>query len=187
MPSNPYKRLTWRSRRPSRFAIGAPRSSLLVGEDHLLKVESTIFSESYKRFFFRDIQSVMIKTNRRRMVWNVVLAGLLLLEVVLGTNTGDTWSITMMVMASITVLLLIINNVLGTTCDVHIQTAVQTEDLTPLSRVRRATHALDKLRPLIIQAQGQITPEETVLRLRELTAPPGAKAVAASPTGPLNL
>ena len=187
MPSNskPYKRLTWRSRRPTRFAIGAPRATLLIGEDHLLKVESTIFSESYKRFFFRDIQSVTIKTNRRRLIWNLVLSvmvALFLLEGLLDSST----SITMMVLASITGLLLIINNVFGTACDVRIQTAVQIEDLTPLSRVRRASHALEKLRPMIIQAQGQVTPEDTVLRLRELTAP-GTKAAAASPTGPLNL
>jgi len=37
---------------------------------------------------------------------------------------------------------------------------------------------------LIIQAQGQLTPEETLARVRELAAPPVPKP---APTGPLNL
>jgi hypothetical protein len=91
-------------------------------------------------------------------------------------------------MLSITGILLLLNNLFGATCDVWILTAVQKEDLTPLSRVKRANTALDRLRPLIAQAQGQYTPEETVLRLREMNAPSalsGAKAASASPSGPV--
>jgi hypothetical protein len=173
MPDSGYKQLTWRRRRSTKLSLSAPRSTLLLGEDHLLKVESTIFSEDYKRFFFRDIQSITIKTNRRRMVWNSVLAVLLavfLLEGLLGTATWTAWAITMMVMASLTAWLLLTNNVFGTTCDVLIQTAVQNDVLTPLSRVKRANKALERLRPLIAQAQGQLPAEEAELRLRELAA-----------------
>jgi len=188
--SSSYKRLTWRRRRPTRIALSAPRSTLLLGDDHLLKVESTIFAEDYKRFFFRDIQSITIKTNRRWAVWNGVLAVLLavsLLEGLLGTATWGAWAITMMIVACIAVVLLVINNLFGTTCDVQIQTAVQTDELTPLSRVRRANDVLDILRPLIIQAQGQLPPEEAALRLRERAAPPAARPATASPSGPLSL
>jgi hypothetical protein len=149
-----------------------------------------MFSETYKRFFFRDIQSITIKTNGRRSIWNVVLGALLtllVLEVVF--DSGSTaWSVTMGIMLSITGILLLLNNLFGATCDVWILTAVQKEDLTPLSRVKRANTALDRLRPLIAQAQGQYTPEETVLRLREMNAPSalsGAKAASASPSGPV--
>ena len=190
MPNSSYKRLTWRTRRATKISITVPRSTLLLGEDHIRKVGSTIFAEDYKRFFFRDIQSITIKTNRRRMVWNgvlVVLLALFLLEGLLDTATWNAWAITMMIMASITAVLLVTNNVFGTACDVRIQTAVQTDILTPLSRVRRANRVLERLRPLIIQAQGQLPAEETVLRLRELTAPTGLKPRTAFPTSPLNL
>ena len=73
MPDSRYEHLTWRRRRPTRLAVSVPRSTLLLGADHILKVESTIFSEDYKRFFFRDIQSITIRTNRRLQLWNVVL------------------------------------------------------------------------------------------------------------------
>jgi hypothetical protein len=190
MASSGYKRLTWRRRRPTRISIAAPRSTLLLGEDHILKVESTMFAEDYKRFFFKDIQSITIKTNRRRMIWNAVLGvlfALFLLEGLLDTAAWNAWSITMMIMAFITVVLLVTNNVFGTACDVRIQTAVQTDSLSPLSRVRRANQVLERLRPLIIQAQGHLAAEEAVLQLRALTAPTGMKPRTAFPTGPLNL
>jgi len=183
MPDKRYKRLTWRTRRPTRLALPAPRATLLLAEDHILKVDSTMFSESYKRFFFRDIQSITIQSNRRRMVWNIVLGFFLtifLLEGLADTATWGAWAITMMILSTLTATLLIVNNAFGTTCDVRIQTAVQADSLPPLSRVSRANRVLERIRPLIIQAQGQITPEETVLRLRELSAP-------ATSTSPLNL
>jgi len=158
-----------------------------LGDDHILKVDSTLFSESYKRFFFRDIQSLTIKTNRRWIVWNGVLAVLLaifLLEGFLDATTWSAWRITMTIMASTAAALLVINNLFGITCDVRIQTAVQTDTLPPLSRVKRANQALELIRPLIIRAQGQLTAEEVASRVRELSAPPVPKA---APTGPLNL
>jgi hypothetical protein len=190
MPDSNYKRLTWRRRRATKISVSVPRSTLLLGEDHVLKVDSTIFAEDYKRFFFRDIQSITIKTNRRRGFWNaalVVLLTIILLEGLLDSDTWNAWAITMMILATITATLLLINNMFGTACDVRIQTAVQTDLLAPLSRVKRANHVLERLRPLIIQAQGQLAAEETVLRLRELTAPAGTKPRTAFPTSPLNL
>jgi len=180
MPDKSYKRLTWRRRRATKIALNVPRSTLLLGEDHILKVESSIFSESYRRFFFRDIESISIRTNRRRDYWNMFLVLfliLLVLEALLDTETTTPWLVLVVTTASVTAALLLINNLFGATCDVRIQTAVQTDTLVPLSRVKRAERALERIRPLIIQAQGQFTPEETVLRLREFLspAPPAAK------------
>src|SRR4030095_7308265 len=151
MPDSGYKQLTWRRRRSTKLALSAPRSTLLLGSDHILKVESTIFSEDYKRFFFRDIQSMIIRTNRRRELWNVVLGALLavaLLEGFFDAATWNAWAIMMMIMASITAVLLVLHNAFGTTCAVRTQTAVQNDVLTPLSRVNRANKALERLRPL---------------------------------------
>jgi hypothetical protein len=173
MPDSRYTRLTRRKRRSTKIAFSAPRSALLLGQDHILKVESTMFSEDYKRFFFRDIQSITIKTNRRRIVWNgvlTVLLALLLMEGFLDAAAWNGWRVTMTIMASITAVLLVVNNIFGTTCDVRIQTAVQNDILPPLSRVKRAYKALERLRPLIIQAQGQLPAEDAALRLRELAA-----------------
>ena len=42
------------------------RSTLWLGPDHLLLVQSTPVSETYRRFYFRSIQNVTVrKTNLR--------------------------------------------------------------------------------------------------------------------------
>jgi len=187
MPDNRYTRLTWRKRRSTKIALSAPRSALLLGQDHILKVESAIFAEDYKRFFFRDIQAITIKTNRRQIVWNGVLAVLLALLLMEGFLDAATWNarrVTMVIMASMTAVLLVLNNVFGATCDVRIQTAVQNDILPPLSRVKRASKALELIRPLIVQAQGQLPADEAALRLRELAA---SKAGTTTPAAQPNI
>jgi len=51
---------------------------------------------------------------------------------------------------------------------------VQIEDLPSLNRMRRARKVLERLRPLVVAAQGELRPEEIPLRLQELsTSAPG--------------
>jgi len=72
---------------------------------------------------------------------------------------------------------LIINLVRGPTCRCEIRTLVQTERL-PLSRIRATRKFLERVRPLITSAQGQLTPEEVTARMSE---PPLANPAAAAP------
>ena len=104
-------------------------------------------------------------------------------DALVDTGATNAWRIFIVTMASATAALLVINNLFGAACDVSIQTAVQKDNLVPLSRVKRAERALERIRPLILQAQGQFTPEETVLRLRELLSP----RPAATPDPPAGL
>src|SRR5208283_5906459 len=65
-----YQRLT-RERTPARFAVASiARSSLWLGDDHLLFVECTGYTETYKRFYFRDIQAITIRKTTTHAVWN---------------------------------------------------------------------------------------------------------------------
>jgi hypothetical protein len=85
---------------------------------------------------------------------------------------------------------LLLNNLLGPTCTCHLRTAVQTEELPSLSRVRRVRRVLNRIRPLIVAAQGQLTSEEVSARMRELSqsltqgqaAPAGQPASPAEPS-----
>ena len=73
MPEKEYHRLT-RARPRSAFAVAfISRSSLWLGRDHLLCVDSSGYTETYKRFYFRDIQAVTIVATKRRTVFNGVL------------------------------------------------------------------------------------------------------------------
>lgn len=170
MPDQKYKRLT-RERTATTFNVAvSTRSSLWLGEDHLLQVESAFFTETYKRFFFRDIQAIAIRRTDRRMLWNVILGMSLGLSalIILTQASGPpmiTWSCVVFIVFGIPLLL---NNLFGPTCACQIRTAVQTENLPSLVRVRSARRVLNKIRPLIAATQGEMTPDEINLRMREI-------------------
>jgi hypothetical protein len=173
MPEMRYQRLT-RSHTRSMFSVAfTSRSSLWLGDDHLLCVDSNGYSETYKRFYFRDIQAVVIRETDRRMIWNAVLilptvfsfVCLMIYAFPLRQNLGTAiaWS----VVAAIFLVPSLINNILGKTCACHLRTAVQIEELPSLARVRRARNVLEKIRPLIAAVQGRLGAEEISSRMRE--------------------
>ena len=92
---------------------------------------------------------------------------------------------------------LLINNILGPACTCYLRTAVQIEEMPPLSRVRRARQVLDRIRPFIIAAQGGLPPEEISARMRsaagstaeaaaldDVALPPPAENPHAPPSSP---
>ncbi|MEP6672654.1 MAG: hypothetical protein ABJF10_26050, partial [Chthoniobacter sp.] len=118
-----------------------------------------------RRFYYRDIEAFIIRRTAGRQIANWVLGVLLLLTAgpliaayfsernvgVLYSAIGATlfWG-----------LFVVINTARGGTCQTHIRTAAQVEQLPSLARIPAARKALARLQPLIIAAQGQATPEE---------------------------
>lgn len=176
MADKEYRRLTRaRMRRKGFFVSHATRSSLWLGKDHLLSIDSTYFTEEYKRFYFRDIQAITIRTTRRRATWNFALMLALLFwlaTLVYDFSTGPPPDTTEVVLLGISFLIiavsLLVNNILGPTSTVYLRTAVQIEELPSLNRVRRAHKVMGIIRPLIVAAQGQLTPEEVLARIQEM-------------------
>ncbi len=173
MAEKEYQRLT-QARSRSGFAIASvSRSSLWLGKDHLLCIDSSGYTETYKRFYFRDIQAFTTVATNRRTVWNgVLLVPIVLCLVGLATNLfslprGEPAAIiTWAIFAAIFAVPLLINNILGPACACYLRTAVQIEELPSLSRVRRARKVLDRVRPFIIAVQGGLPPEEIPSRVR---------------------
>jgi hypothetical protein len=190
MASKDYRRLTRSRRRRGGLIV---RSSLWLGNDHLLRIDSTSFAEEYRRFYFRDIQTITIRTTRRRLVWNLLLVPALAIcitEITFGAVGFGAWEVFVLIVAVVLAALLLLNNILGVACRVHLKTAVGLEELSSLSRVRRALKVLERIRPMIAAAQGRLTPEEAVAGIRAANTPPGeteARTAAGSATGPLNL
>lgn len=181
-----YQRLT-RARARSTFAVAfQSRASLWLGPDHLLCVDSSGYSETYKRFYFRDIQAVTMQESKRRTVWNVILAvpvvvclaGLL---TSLSSPPKNTAAVIVWLICSVIFLApFLINNIFGTTCVCHLRTAVQIEELPSLCRVRKTQRVLDKVRSLIIAAQGgELSAEAVSTRMRDWAAP----SAGVSPAG----
>jgi hypothetical protein len=179
MAESTYQRLT-RDRMPRQFGVvTVSRVSLWLGGDHLLHVERNGFTETYKRFYFRDIQAITVQETNRRSVWNGILAvplAVCLIGIIITSMPTANWG-GMIAWSIFTILFLlpfVINNLRGTACACQLRTAVQTEKLGSLSRIRQTQKVLEKIRPLIIAAQGQINAEEVSARMREVAseAPP---------------
>jgi hypothetical protein len=191
-PERDYTRLPGSGqRRQGLITAVRVRSRLWLGKDHLLSVDSQYYSEDYKRFYFRDIQEVIIRKTRSGTIGNVVL-GFLAGAGVLGffaTSGGPAvfWAI----FAGFWLLFVLLNTAFGPTCVSHLRTAVQTEELPSLKRLRRAQKVVARLRPLIAQAQGEIPREEIPAWMAglapggpatEMTAPPVITAAPAPPS-----
>jgi hypothetical protein len=171
MAEREYQRLTW-SRRRSGFAVFASgRASLWLGKDHLLYIETNGYTETYKRFYLRDIQAFSLRRTGTRGISTAILAGIGIILILIGLAARDTTALIALAATAFPICLvpLLINLALGPTCRCEIRTAVQTEDL-PIRRVRGAQKIFDRIRPLIAVAQGQLTPEEIPARMQQIAA-----------------
>jgi hypothetical protein len=163
---NIYRRL------PGRGGFVFYKSRLWQGRDHLLLVNSTGVTESYKRLYFRDIQAIVVQRTQTGKIWNYVFAGIifiLLIPVAAGTfgmiwSGGRDWSAAVsaaFVICSIFfvffLVLLLMNFLRGATCIVHVKTAVQTAPLPSVTRLRTARKVIERIKPAIDGAQAVTT------------------------------
>lgn len=151
MAHRPYKRLPGRSN-------GLLNSSTLwEADDHLLLVESHRVTESYKRFFYRDIQAVVICQTKGGLVISIVLGVFTALFCVLAITSEAEPRIAFGVVAAFLLLLTLINHFRGPTCRTTLQTAVQTQELLSLNRLRNARKVLLRIQPKIANAQQAVS------------------------------
>jgi hypothetical protein len=157
---------------------------LYEGPDHLLLASETGYRESYKRFYYQDIQAVILGPSPARLIWNglwgvlavicaTVWGGILMASTPLETGRLTSALITILLPATA----LLVNNLLGPSCTCHIQTAVQLELLPCLRRLRQAKRVLTRLRPHIESTQGLLSAES----LASLAAAPVAGGPATPP------
>jgi hypothetical protein len=133
--------------------------TLWQGSDHLLQIYSRLGVEDYKRFYFNDIQAIITRKTAAGKIQNFILGALTGLFGLLGAISGGGWSIFNTAIASVLVLILLINLLKGPTCETYLKTAVQTEKLHSLHRIKTAQPVMNQLRSLIEQRQGRINPE----------------------------
>ena len=129
-----YKRLTGRKRG---ILHGA---SLWLGEDHLLAVNGWRFGEEYKRYYYRDIQAIVITKARRFMVpvpWLVgaTVVGLYTLIFGFASAARNAVAFEVFLAALLALLLYLFIESLFRSCRCRIQTAVSLDDLPSLYRL----------------------------------------------------
>lgn len=145
-----YKKLPGKKRKFMGF------NTLWLGKDHLLSVDSRIYSEDYKRFYFKDIQAIIgCKMNSWKII-NIILAAIALLLLWLSFSVGPAGSIFLKFMSCVFLLGLLVYLLWGPSWACSLKTAIQTENLPSLYRFRKFKKALRLLGPQIEMAQGNL-------------------------------
>jgi hypothetical protein len=154
---------------------------LWLGDDHLLQVEAAGgYSETYKRFYFRDIQAIIIQKTKTWFVANTVLGVLTGLFLLWGISVHDEGGrIFLGFMTGLLGLFLLVSLLRGPSCVCFLKTAVHMEELPSLRRRRNAERVLARIKPLIEAAQGPLPPETLTPQYDSLLA--NAKVVPAAP------
>ena len=158
---------------PYRKVRGAGRGTfervrLYFGPDHLLQVKSTGHSETYSRFYFRDIQALQLRQTSFGTMITVALAGFTILFASVALMTDDIAQIVWAVFSGVCLALLAVNFFQGPTCHCQIRTAVQTRRLDSLNRLKQAQTFLAQIKPEIDAGQGVLPPEEVTRRIDQL-------------------
>ncbi|CAB1064536.1 hypothetical protein D1BOALGB6SA_9332 [Olavius sp. associated proteobacterium Delta 1] len=154
------------------FLIG--KYSLWQGADHLLHIFSRFGIEDYKRFYFSDIQAVITCKTIVGKVQNIILGCLILLFLLPAYIFDSNWSIFYGIVSAVMFIFLLFNLYRGPTCETRLMTAVQTEKLQSLHRLKTTFRVMNRLRPQIQQIQGTLSRED----LNEMSIrPAGSRAL----------
>jgi len=175
-----YRRLPGRKR----TFIGAV--TLWLGADHLLLVENRWFTELYRRFYFRDLQAVILRPTPRFAAWAVVdgmLATLASMWLATAVSTG--WRIFWMCVLVPVAGALLVHLLRGPTCVCHFQTPLEAVEVRCLDRSRRARRVLKLLRPLIERDQGPLVAADAAGDVASATQAATQAAIATRPPAAL--
>lgn len=138
--------------------------TLWLGEDHLLAVESTGYSETYTRYYFKEIQAIVSRRNAWGKALNAIFGSVVAISLsaaIGGYDNGFTaGSVTACIFGGFFLLLLLWNLLSGPTCHCHIRTSIGIDDLPALGRTLRVKKVLDRLKPIIGRLQGEIARAE---------------------------
>lgn len=172
----PYRRLPGRQRRLSGSI------TLWTASDHLLLVNTGLGQETYRRFHFRDIQTIIVRRTNDYLGWaGVHLMAMLLLGGMAGGQLFG-WRRPWLVLLGGAGAFLLVHLARGPTCAVHLTTSLGTQALSPLLRLRQARRTLERIRPLIDEAQGRMPAEEVLAQAAAIPAPAAFPPPASPPS-----
>ena len=154
--------------------VASTTMSLWQAADHLLQVERDHYSESYRRFYFSDIEIFTVRLDNRRrniaIIFGIIVAMMVLSALLLNSGGG---SIFFLCSAGFFMIPFVYNLVRGPTCVVHVTTAVQREELQSVRRLKGALKLLQVIRDAAAQTQGVMAPDMVRVKFELENAPPG--------------
>ena len=140
------------------FLIG--KYTLWQGTDHLLQIFGRMGVEGYKRFYFSDIQAIITRKTNLAIGQNVILGCITLLLGWPAVVFEGGWPIFFAASAGVPLIFLFINLIRGPTCETRLMTAVQTEKIHSLHRLKNTLRVMDRLLHCIQNVQGILTVED---------------------------
>lgn len=157
-----YRRLPGRDR-SWRTLVANARARLYEGADHLLLTQTVAYSESCKRFYYKDIQAFDIRRTGIGKAFNIVWGVITILVVALTIALARSFPESTVYVAPFILLPLaglLYNLWLGPTCKTRVYTAVQVEELPSLARLHTARRVVERLTPAIEAVQGRVPQED---------------------------
>jgi hypothetical protein len=134
-------------------------ATLWESDTHLLLVTSWPSGETYRRFFYADIQALILRRTNQRFVINTVLGVIVVvasapLVASMFVNSVELgWRVASGIVAGVCLFFILVNSLLGRTCNLHVQTPIQCERMPNVRRERQARKILARIQPLIEAAQ----------------------------------
>jgi hypothetical protein len=178
-PAFPYVKL------PGSYHGFFRQASLWEGADHILLVSGSRFSEEYRRFYYRDIQALLVEKRPRAGSpgWWIILSILLIIATISTGQNDPPYSWVGLAVLSL-ILLIRLDLTFRRSCRCSIQTAVSREVLPSLIRRRDAENAINRLHTRIIAEQGELPDEipfsESEEDVASLVVPPAPDSPSAS-------
>jgi hypothetical protein len=153
-PEFPYVQL------PGTYRGFFRKASLWEGADHILSVSGTRFNEEYRRFYYRDIQALIIeeRANAGSLGWWIILVGLLFVSILATVEKDPPYSWIGLLVLSV-LLIIRLDITFLRSCRCSIQTAVSRERLPSLIRRAPAKAAIARLQGRIASVQGDLPNE----------------------------
>lgn len=157
--------------------LGFGRSSLWLGEDHILMIVRRGYVEEYKRFYFRDICTIVIQKTGLYLALNAA-AGLLLSAFlflhflgVIQWHWSNAEHIALAIPSASLLLILLINALKGPTCLTKLGTAVHAVTVPSMNRLRTSLRIVATIRKKIEETQGYLS-REVLLQHPKIEEPP---------------
>jgi spore germination protein GerM len=163
-PPPTYRRLPGKKKG---FIMG--QHTLWRGRDHLLQIYARWGTEDYKRYYFNDIQAIITRKTDIGKIQNFVTGALAGLFGLFAATATSGWVTFNAIIAIVILCILIINVIKGPTCETHLLTAVQTEKLHSLNRIKTSQAVMNQLKPIIERYQGQLSSETLIQQRAELS------------------
>ncbi len=149
---------------------------LWIGRDHLLLVQSTGISETYRRFYFKDIQALNLVRQKGPSYGKWLRLLLVLITGALGVvcwkNGAMPMDIILGVLCLAGLFFTVRSFLKGPGCECWIYSSVQKEKLSCVNTMKTAQKFMDLIVPKIEAAQGRLSPAALAAKTDLMAAQP---------------